>query len=229
MLIHDTEPRSCRRVQAVGSCGSQIVRRRQVTNGWGDRWGLRWASREGCGSRDEEGMVRKKTQRLSQSEAGAECVPQLLCCSPAPGNASDVGLSHRHTRPYCWYIQHMTDPVALSHEITRVHVTKVTYNESCSPPPFRFPFLLLQHLAITPPSLCYQCFTVKPPVMSNARTYQNHCSLHNLISALCCERICLWVTVRSFPQQPACHSLKLPLKAILLFSRVSQRCLLLQC
>lgn len=79
-------------------------------------------------------MVRKKTQRLSQSEAGAECVPQLLCCSPAPGNASDVGLSHRHTRPYCWYIQHMTDPVALSHEITRVHVTKVTYNESCSPP-----------------------------------------------------------------------------------------------
>lgn len=30
--------------------------------------------------------------------------------------------------------------------------------------PFSFPFLLLEHLAITPPSLCYEHFTIKAPL-----------------------------------------------------------------
>lgn len=60
----------------------------------------------------------------------------------------------------------MTDLVALPHEITRVHVTKVTHTESC-PAPLIFPFVCT--VVNYTPSLHYQQFTVKPSIVSNAR------------------------------------------------------------
>ena len=172
-LICDTEPGSRRRARGSG-CGRQRITdwMKEAGDKWVRRGGLRLARGEGCGSRDRggKGWPGRRRGGLSPSEAGAECMPQLLCCSPAPGNASDVGLSHRHTRPHRWHIQHVTDPVALPQEITRVRVTKVTHNESCPARPLSVS-LLFEHLAITPPSLCCEHFTVKPPIMSNARKY----------------------------------------------------------
>lgn len=119
-----------------------------------------------------------------------QMLEQRVCrCSPAPGNANDGGLSDRQTPPHCWHIQYVMDPMALPHEIRCVHVTKVTCNESCPPPPFQFPFLF-EDLAIAPPTLCFWHFTAKPHIMSNARKCQNHRGLCNLSSALFCERIC---------------------------------------
>lgn len=45
------------------------------------------AHREGCGSRDGDGQ--EADTEVCHHQSLEQRVPQLLCCSPAPGNASD--------------------------------------------------------------------------------------------------------------------------------------------
>lgn len=183
-LICDTEPRSCRRAQGAGGCGPQIGWRQQVTNGWRDEdWG--WPGE----MQIQRQEVRKKVchyQRLEQ------CVRQLFSLLSSTWKCQRWVLSHRHTCPHCWHIEHVTDLVALLHEITCVHVTKVTSNErwwhimkAALLPSFS---LLFAHLAITP-QVCATSSSLSSPPWSQMLEIPE---LQQLISALFCERICLW-------------------------------------